>query len=623
MPPPNRAPVALLTGPTTAIIGQQAVFDGSASHDPDHPKLASWRLLLSTGDEIQRGKGQPPNAIEWTPEVTDLGTLDVLLEVTDRHQITATSLPITVEVVPIPEPEPIPPLQVTCPDPITVEATSAEGVIVVYPEPVTSGGVPPYDVVTTPPSGSVFPVGETVVAVTVTDAEGTVVNCTFPVTILPQVIPPDPLTIMATTLPSAIKNSPYFQQIAVSGGLQPYSFAVIAGSLPTGLSLHPTDGIISGTPTVAGTTPVTIRVTDALNAQASQTYQMSVIEIQPPGPGTHEYFNTLSARSDLFAAYSLRTQAMLEQYKKPTTGALRINYVYPNDPDPRKQDAAKILLPEGVVSLGTEIHLPIGPHFPNNLFVTFDVWWGTEWTFGPNAYNDGSKIVNAKGCPVSLSPTGDGQTWVGMRTGYILAQQHVSNQPPGGPYVGFSWPQAAFAAAIKNPPYATAGEPDWWTDGQEGFPLGQLPYNVPSNQTRIYEEAVQKFDTSIYTPGQEFGIVPERWTRYWHFFIRAAEEDYFKVYQGQLRLFRMYRWYVWGADTVRAPFRVLNGALCSIHPNSPGGFRFCIIRWQPGGASDGGMYVGRGALVAYTKNYVALNPASLAVAESLLQQPVA
>lgn len=48
-----------------------------------------------------------------------------------------------------------------------------------------------------------------------------------------------------------------------SGGTTPYSYAVLSGSLPAGLSLNSSTGVVSGTPTTAGVSTIVIRATDS------------------------------------------------------------------------------------------------------------------------------------------------------------------------------------------------------------------------------------------------------------------------------------------------------------------------------------------------------------------------
>ncbi len=68
------------------------------------------------------------------------------------------------------------------------------------------------------------------------------------------------LTI-SSSLPFGTVNAPYNAMLAATGGTAPYSWSVTSGTLPKGLSLS-SDGVVSGTPTSAGSSTVTIQVTD-------------------------------------------------------------------------------------------------------------------------------------------------------------------------------------------------------------------------------------------------------------------------------------------------------------------------------------------------------------------------
>lgn len=59
-------------------------------------------------------------------------------------------------------------------------------------------------------------------------------------------------------------NAPYSASFSATGGLAPYTWGVVGGSLPTGLSLNSVTGVVSGTPTVLGTSDVTVQATDVL-----------------------------------------------------------------------------------------------------------------------------------------------------------------------------------------------------------------------------------------------------------------------------------------------------------------------------------------------------------------------
>jgi phospholipase C len=59
--------------------------------------------------------------------------------------------------------------------------------------------------------------------------------------------PPSPLSVITTSLPGATLGTAYSQGLAASGGVPPYKWAVSTGSLPAGVTLNGSTGMISGT----------------------------------------------------------------------------------------------------------------------------------------------------------------------------------------------------------------------------------------------------------------------------------------------------------------------------------------------------------------------------------------
>jgi len=91
---------------------------------------------------------------------------------------------------------------------------------------------------------------------------------------------PEPLDITTTSLPDGQVGVAYSQTLAATGGVAPYSWAVVSGSLPAGLSLNSSTGEISGTPTTAETANFTVEVTDS-DTPASTDQQALSITIDP------------------------------------------------------------------------------------------------------------------------------------------------------------------------------------------------------------------------------------------------------------------------------------------------------------------------------------------------------
>ena len=82
------------------------------------------------------------------------------------------------------------------------------------------------------------------------------------------------LQVGTSVVKAAKSGEPYEVKLVAAGGKQPYTWAAV-GSLPAGLSLAE-DGTLSGTPTVDGEKPFTVKVTDAAGASAQKTLQLSI-----------------------------------------------------------------------------------------------------------------------------------------------------------------------------------------------------------------------------------------------------------------------------------------------------------------------------------------------------------
>ena len=79
-----------------------------------------------------------------------------------------------------------------------------------------------------------------------------------------------PLTISSTTLPTATISSSFTYAMQATGGTAPYTWTVLSGSLPTGLTMNPS-GSIAGTPTATGPSVFIVKVADGGNPQQTAT----------------------------------------------------------------------------------------------------------------------------------------------------------------------------------------------------------------------------------------------------------------------------------------------------------------------------------------------------------------
>ena len=85
-----------------------------------------------------------------------------------------------------------------------------------------------------------------------------------------------PVSITTTSLPNGTTGVYYSQTLAASGGTALYTWAISAGNLPDGLGLNASIGVISGTPTTAGTSSFTVSVADSAQSPATDTQALSI-----------------------------------------------------------------------------------------------------------------------------------------------------------------------------------------------------------------------------------------------------------------------------------------------------------------------------------------------------------
>ena len=153
-----------------------------------------------------------------------------------------------------------------------------------------TGGTSPYSCVlasgTLPPgltlaascvvSGTPTTAGPYTFQVTATDSSNPTMNVTGP----------ESITVTATTglalsnPPVATMNAPYSGLIGVTGGMAPYTCQLITGPLPAGLTLG-TNCVLTGTPTTAGSYPITVKATDSTTPTAKTGTSPLTVTVSP------------------------------------------------------------------------------------------------------------------------------------------------------------------------------------------------------------------------------------------------------------------------------------------------------------------------------------------------------
>ncbi len=154
------------------------------------------------------------------------------------------------------------------------QSLAAQGGSAPYSWSVAAGSLPGGLTISSTGMISGFPAlgGTYLFTARVQDAEGREASAPFSILIV------ESLSIVTSSLPSVVTGVAYAQQLSASGGTAPYAWSLVSGSLPAGLVLDGS-GAISGTPTTAGSSAFTIRVTD--NASAVAERELTVVVVSP------------------------------------------------------------------------------------------------------------------------------------------------------------------------------------------------------------------------------------------------------------------------------------------------------------------------------------------------------
>lgn len=107
----------------------------------------------------------------------------------------------------------------------------------------------------------------------VTDVWDAASSANFTITIVPGLA----ITTLSP-LPTGSVGTPYSLQFEVSGGKAPYTWQVLSGALPTGLTFD-SSGLLSGTPQFQGTSNVIIQVFDSSNKFTRGTFVLTVTSL--------------------------------------------------------------------------------------------------------------------------------------------------------------------------------------------------------------------------------------------------------------------------------------------------------------------------------------------------------
>jgi len=302
------APLTAATGTVGSSYSQ--TLTGSGGTAP----YAAWTVTSGTlpaGLSLNASTG----VISGTPTASTGAATSVTVRSTDARGCQVSAV-IAIKVCPV----------ITL-SPTTLAASTAG---TSYSQAITaSGGVAPY--VYTVSSGT-LPAGltlssagalagtptstaPTTFTLTATDANGCTGTRNYSLT------PACPtITVSPATLPNGMVNSAYSQTITSTGGVGSVTYSISSGSLPAGLSLNATSGVISGTPTSTTAASFTVRATDSNNCTGSTSYTITpacpTITVTPatltPGTVGAAYSQTLSGAGGIapYAAWTVTSGSL-------------------------------------------------------------------------------------------------------------------------------------------------------------------------------------------------------------------------------------------------------------------------------------------------------------------------
>ena len=313
-PPPSITTQSPIFGGTLGVPYVQT-FQATGGNPP-----YTWKIV--SGDAGGLILDPASGNLQGTPQTT--GTFNFTIQATDRSGASATQA-FSLVVSP-------PTLTIT-----TTSSLPAATVGVSYSQKlsvVASGGTPPYtwSVISGAVPGLSLDSASLTLSGTPTTAGA--FNFTLQATDSANLTATRPigLTVNAASLsittsrqlPDGRLNEPYSQTITAAGGKPPYRWT--SSGLPAGLTINSTTGLISGTPTAAGSFGIAITVSDSALANLADRFTLMVnlpsapaVSISGlPGTATAAQQYTLSLGTDAVYPAPINGQAILSF--SPDTG---------------------------------------------------------------------------------------------------------------------------------------------------------------------------------------------------------------------------------------------------------------------------------------------------------------
>ena len=379
---------------------------------------------------------------------------------------------------------------------ITNSSLAAAAVGAAYSTTLTgSGGISPYtwslSSGTLPASMSLSSAG--VLSGTPMAADASTYNLTFKMTdsgkatpltatkALSLAINPAPAIAFTTTsLATATYKTAYSATVAATGGAGTLTYNLASGPLPAGLTLSPA-GLISGTPTAAGTFPISVSASDAFGDTQTQSLSLKVVypaltvttaslptaymgsnysqSLAATGGSGAGYVWTVTTGSTLPAGLTLSTTGVLSG--KPTTSGTPGFGVTVTDSASNSGSASLTLTINPAVSVTTATTLPtgyVGSSYSQQLAATGGSGTGYTWAVASGSTLPAGLTLSTTGLlsgkPTAAGTPSFGVTVTDSATNTVTVTLTMTIAPgvsinaitlPAG-YQGTAYPGATFTA---------------------------------------------------------------------------------------------------------------------------------------------------------------------------------